>query len=65
MTAPFSPLTIANTIAAGPGPGNTDRRVLAQFTAHESGDGRRIVGRSHGPQSGQRDHRVDPSRYFG
>ncbi|MEM6987582.1 MAG: aminotransferase, partial [Pseudomonadota bacterium] len=32
MTATvFPPLTIADTIAAGPGPGNTDPRVLAAF----------------------------------
>jgi hypothetical protein len=27
----FEKLTIPNTIAAGPGPGNTDPRVLEQF----------------------------------
>ncbi len=32
MSAPYPSLTIANTIAAGPGPGNTDPRVLAQFS---------------------------------
>ncbi|MEM9578987.1 MAG: aminotransferase [Pseudomonadota bacterium] len=30
-TAPFDKLTIPNTLAAGPGPGNTDARVLSAF----------------------------------
>ncbi|MGB7244195.1 MAG: aminotransferase [Sulfitobacter sp.] len=39
----FPPLTIPDTLAAGPGPGNTDPRVLAQFAAagvadHMQGD---------------------------
>lgn len=32
LVAPFEKLTIPATIAAGPGPGNTDARVLAAFT---------------------------------
>ena len=28
----FEKLTIPNTLAAGPGPGNTDPRVLEQFS---------------------------------
>ena len=33
MNAIFPPLTIPHTLAAGPGPGNTDPRVLERFVA--------------------------------
>ena len=39
MTAPtFAPLTIPHTLAAGPGPGNTDPRVLERFASAGTAD---------------------------